>query len=446
MLSALACLGRHTVTGHIATSGHQFDDWSADYRLYSKERLDSKTLFDPIRHEILNHLDAKSPAVVALDDTRLKKWSKHTPGVRYRRDPLGPKFRTNLILSQRFIQASMGWSNEQGQVRMIPIDFCHAPTVVKPKKNADESVWKAYWQAKKEHVLSRVGANRIRMIRQALDEREGMKDRRLCTVVDGGYTNGTFLKNLPERTDVIGRIRGDAKLYFLPDRNKKYGRRRVYGNPAPTPEQLRKDESVPWKEIMAFACGKEHCFRIKTISPVRWRSTGKTHDFRIVVIAPLGLRFGRNSRGMYKRPGYLVCTNTTMSLHDILQFYLWRWDIEVNFRDEKTLLGVGQAQVHHPKSVESVPALSVAAYAALLTAATDLYGFNSKFSSLPSPKWQQYQPMRASTQRLISQLRNDLWGHAIHFSHFADMGYKDTKSVKCHPELHSALFYGAASY
>jgi hypothetical protein len=77
---------------------------------------------------------------------------------------------------------------------------------------------------------------------------------------------------------------------------------------------------------------------------------------------------------LYRKPSFLICTDPDASIREILHAYLWRWDIEVNFRDEKTLLGVGQAQVRDERSVEYVPALAVAAYAMLLTSATQAYG------------------------------------------------------------------------
>jgi hypothetical protein len=45
---------------------------------------------------------------------------------------------------------------------------------------------------------------------------------------------------------------------------------------------------------------------------------------------------------LYRQPAYLLCTDPQMALQEFLQLFLWRWDIEVNFRNEKTLLGVGQ--------------------------------------------------------------------------------------------------------
>jgi hypothetical protein len=107
VLSALCCLGRHTLTGHIATAGRQFADWSADYRLFSQERVDPEAMFQELQQALIQALPAAEPVVVALDDTRLKKSSKRTPGVSYARDPLGPPFHTNLILAQRFIPQSL---------------------------------------------------------------------------------------------------------------------------------------------------------------------------------------------------------------------------------------------------------------------------------------------------------------------------------------------------
>jgi hypothetical protein len=44
----------------------------------------------------------------------------------------------------------------------------------------------------------------------------------------------------------------------------------------------------------------------------------------------------------------------------LLQAYFDRWGIEVNHREEKDILGVGQAQVWNEQSVSNVPALGVA--------------------------------------------------------------------------------------
>ncbi len=47
-LSQLGCLGRHTITGLLCSSGRQFLDWSADYRFFSKDPWQPQRLFEPI--------------------------------------------------------------------------------------------------------------------------------------------------------------------------------------------------------------------------------------------------------------------------------------------------------------------------------------------------------------------------------------------------------------
>jgi hypothetical protein len=52
-----------------------------------------------------------------------------------------------------------------------------------------------------------------------------------------------------------------------------------------------------------------------------------------------------------------------VALRDGLQYcrsaYLWRWEIEVNFREEKTLIGCGQSQVRTFKKMSNPFAAAV---------------------------------------------------------------------------------------
>ena len=391
MLSSLVCLGRHTITGLLHAAGGSFQDWSALYRVFSQSRLDSEALFAAVRRGVVAQLRPGEPLVVALDDSLRPKRGTKTPGVAWRRDPLGPPFQTNLIRAQRVLEISAavpGGADRQA-ARLIPLDFQHAPTPPKPRKNASAQQRRQYREASRKASLARRGAARLHQLRQNLDQQPDT-DRRLEVVVDGRFTNCVLLKNLPPRTVLIGCLRQDAKLYQLPSvRGAATGRRRCYGQRAPTPEQLRQDDGVPWERVTAYAAGQLHAFRIKTLAPVRWRPAGGQANLRLVVIAPLGYRPRKGSRLLYRRPAYLIATDTAMSPQQIVQHYLWRWDIEVNFRDQKTLLGVGQAQVRHPRSVEAVPQLLVAAYAGLLLAARQAYGPAGFPDALPPPKWRQ---------------------------------------------------------
>ncbi len=444
LLSQLLCLGRHTVTGLLGTSGRLFCDWSADYRMYSDDRVDPEALFLPVRQSLTKRLDDARPLVVAMDDTRVRKSGRKTHGVKYTRDPLGPPFHVNLIKAQRFLQISMACAAHNGMARMIPIDFVHAPAPQKPRRNADEQAHALYRQAQRDMALPNVGAQRLHALRENMDA-ESQADRPLWAVVDGGYTNGTLLKHLPPRTTLVGRIRSDAKLYDLPETSASgRGRKLVYGKRAPTPEELRQDHTVPWQRVRAFAAGKMHDFKIKILRSLRWRPAGQAHNRCLIVIAPLGYRLTKHSRMIYRRPAFLICTDPDADIQQVIQAYVWRWDIEVNFRDEKTILGVGQAQVRKPKAVENVPALAVAAYAMLLTAAATTYGPAGQPDTLPAPKWQNKETARASTQTLLQHLRHEVWAQSLNFSGFMSSHAPNPKPEKVQNCLPNALFYAMA--
>lgn len=441
VLSQLLCLGRHTLTGVLGASGRLFCDWSADYRMYARRRIEPEDLFTPVRQAVTATLAEAAPLVAALDDTRLPKTGRKTCGAAYTRDPLGPPFHVNLIKAQRFVQLSAACPAGNGAARMIPVDFVHAPAPQRPGPDADEQARERFRETRRETALPRVGSDRLNALRSAMD-RDGQNGRPLWAVVDGGYTNRTFIKRLPERTVSVGRIRADAKLYETPaPAEGRTGRRRDYGERAPTPEQLRTDASVPWTPVGTFAAGRAHIFKIKTLAPLRWRPAGKGRDLRLIVIAPLGYRLTKGARTLYRKPAFLICTDPDAPVQEILQAYLWRWDIEVNFRDEKTLLGVGQAQVRDAHSVENVPALAVAAYAMLLTSATQAYGPSGGPDALPAPKWRRKKTLRASTQSLLQHLRHEVWAEAVRFSSFVSPQDLDAKPQKLDNALGSALFY-----
>jgi len=222
-------------------------------------------------------------------------------------------------------------------------------------------------------------------LRQQLDQDSGSAQRPLEVVVDGRFTNRVVLRQLPANTVLIGRVRKDAKLYHLPAPPPPgaRGRGRLYGERAPTPEQLRRDEDVEWETVEAWAAGKVHRFRVKTLSPLRWRPAGGQRNLRLVVIAPLAYRPRPGSKLLYRQPAYLIVSDPHLSLQSIVRHYVRRWEIEVNFRDEKTLLGVGEAQVRHPRSVAEVPRMIVAAYSWLLLAARRAGEAEASAAALP---------------------------------------------------------------
>ncbi len=446
-MSSLLCLGRHTVTGLLTTCGLEFQDWSAEYRLFSRHRWPAADIFAVIRRAVLAALPPQAPFAVAIDDSLLRKTGLRIPGVGWRRDPLGPRFQTNFVRAQRVLQFSAAFPLNDTS-RLIPIWFQHAPTPVKPSRKASDEQWKPYRQAAQQTRLPLLAAQQAAALRQALDAEPDGPQRPLHLWVDGGYTNGTLLKKLPPRTTLVGRIRQDAKLYFPPEpppAAAQRGRPRHYGPPAPTPEQLRQDDSIPWTALDVSLSGAPHTMRVKRLAPILWRTAGLIHTLQLVVIAPVGYRLRQHSKLLYRQPAFLICTDPALDLRTVVQGYVQRWGIEVNFREEKTLLGLGQAQVRNAHSVEGVPALQVASYAMLLLATLRSANDEIQPDRLPLPKWAAHTASpHFSTQRAINQLRAEVWGRGLglsNFSGFTTRSPPEAKPEKFVPDLQSAVLY-----
>lgn len=447
MLGALLCPERLTVTNLICTHGGQQQDWSAHYRLYSQERVDEEVLFDEVRNELLAVLPVHKPLVVALDDTLVRKSGTHIAGVGWKRDPLGPAFQTNLVRGQRYLQFSAAWPLEggQGAARMVPVGFFHAPGAPKPAKDANDQELQLHRERKQQMSLNTRTLEQMQKLRQSCPA-----ERPILYSGDGSYTNAAVLRGLPAGTVYLGRMRKDAVLHHLPVSRPEgaNGRPSSYGTLAPTPEQLRTDEAVPWSRVEAFAAGKVHSFRIKTLGPVLWRKAGAKLPVRIVVIAPLGYRLRQGSKLLYRQPACLLCTDPGLPLEELLQYYLWRWGIEVNFREQKSLIGTGEAQVRSAASNQHLPAVTVAAYAMLQTAALRLHQRQEGLAVLQPPCWrtaaQRDKAAGAlpSTGDLLRLLRYETWAGALRpgtLFHFATQTKPDTTPEKPPPPLRPSL-------
>ena len=175
-----------------------------------------------------------------------------------------------------------------------------------------------------------------------------------------------------------------------------------------------------------------------------WRAAGAPLTRQLVVIAPQGYRLRQRSKLLYRQPAFLLCTDENLAPPILIDTYLQRWGVEVNFREEKTVPGVGQAQVRSTRSVESAPAFSVAAYALLLLATHRAFPASAP-DRLPRPKWSQTSlPDHISTQQALQQLRAEVWCRGLgleHFSGFAPPHLPNTKPQKFSFPLESAARY-----
>ncbi len=428
-------LGRHTVTAALTTQGRQHRDWSADYRVYSAGRLKADLLLGAVLERALASQPDGSRIWLALDDSTPRKSGRKIPLSAWRRDPLSPPFAINFQWGQRVLQTSVLWPEARGGARALPVAW--DILLNRPSKKQQ-----AQWEPATVREAQRQANVNEAAVRQCTGLAQQIA-RRVVVAVDGRFANKTFLRRLPAFWSAVARIRKDTRLFHPPPAQPAHpGRPGFYGPAAPRPEQLRQDPDHPWQRVRVHAAGRDHDMKIKTLGPLRSTLTGSA-DGRLIIIAPLGYRLHAGAKLLYRQPAYLWITDPQLSLQEAVQGYVWRWEEEVNFRDEKTLLGVGQAQVRHPQSVARVPAWQVAAYSALLCCAQSLG--QDGIPPLPRPKWQGKQPpRRPSTATLINQLRYDAWASAISpdsLRGFWSQTHPDQKPTQSPTSLPAAIFF-----
>ena len=187
------------------------------------------------------------------------------------------------------------------------------------------------------------------------------------------YSNRTFFQGLPERTHAAARTHKDAALRaYLPPEQRRGARK--YGSELPTPWAYLHDPNLAWQSLPVFVAGKIRTLQYKEVPLLCWPKVTQARPMRLHVIKAAGYRLRQGSKLLYREPAFLMTTDLTTPAAELIAAYLVRWEVEVNFRDEKSLLGVGQAQVRSPRSVERASALLVAAYAMLLWSSIRAFG------------------------------------------------------------------------
>lgn len=404
----LCGVGKRTVTRAISFQGNTQKDWSADYKVFSRSPWQPRALFHPILEQGIQQQGLER-IVISTDDTRVWRNGKHVPDTQWHRDPLGPPFQTNLCWGHRFLQASLVLplylQDGQSSARSIPIRFEMAPTVKKPGQRATEKDQAEYRRLKKEQNLSVQFVHLTREVRQHLNQ-TGHRDKRLFQVGDGSFCNRTVLREDWEAQNVAVVVRC-RKDIVLCKRAPGKGRR-FYGQTKFTPQQVRRrDSRAQWQKALIFHGGCYRQVRFKEVTKIYWQGGARKRPVRLLVVAPVGYRTSKNGRPYYRQPAYLLTTDLTTDALVLLQAYFDRWGIEVNHRDEKEILGVGQAQVWNEQSVSKVPALLVAMYSWLLLAGLKCYGPRRTQVYAPLPKWRRG-AKRPSCLDLVTLLRKQL--------------------------------------
>jgi hypothetical protein len=267
-LGSLVCLGRRCLSRIIWTHGGQQRSWSSEYFLHSRCQWEPQALFATVLRRARAYCPGRLVGV-AVDDTRLRKTGRVIPQAFYQRDPLSPPFHVNLMRGLRFLQASLLvplHRRANASCRALPIRFEEAAPLKKPSRKASAETRQEYKRMSKLHNLSQRFVQTLTPLRQALDQAGG-SHQILVLALDGSFCNRTCFRAPRDRTEFIARARKDARLGGRAPQPS----RRFYALETFTPDEVRQDDSSPWRQTKLFYGGKRRKIRYKEVPQVYWR-------------------------------------------------------------------------------------------------------------------------------------------------------------------------------
>jgi DDE superfamily endonuclease len=171
-----------------------------------------------------------------------------------------------------------------------------------------------------------------------LQFRRWLPERRLVLVADSGYAALEFLGRLTHRKQAITcitRLRLDARLYALaPPRHRgQMGRPRRKGIRLPSLQQRLTDRKTVWHRLTVphwYGAGPR-TIQIATGAAVWYRVGLPVVPIRWVLIRDPQQQF---------RPQALLCTDAQIAPWQIVQWFVWRWQLETTYAEVRAHLGV----------------------------------------------------------------------------------------------------------
>jgi hypothetical protein len=408
IIFAILCVaGRHTVTSMLYFFKMDDSNWCPLYRLFSRARWNPEFCYNEVLKTALKkHLSKckKNEIVFSLDDFKVEKTGKTIPGTRYILDPKSPAFNTNLVWGHRYLHGTIViYRKKRGRwhaAKSISVKLQLAPHIRKPGKKATAEDWETYKKEKEEHNLSKYAVLIINELRRLCDE-FGYEDKDVFIVADGGYCNKNILRKCPKRVELILRCRKDAKLC-----EKSTEKRKFYDSRTFTPNEIYKDSSISEKVGCFFYGRNTRRLKYKQKPNIYWQTGTQKRPMRCIIVHGVPYRKKKSGYTSYREPMYLLTTDLESDVRTLIQFYFYRWEIEVTHREIKNDLGIGQPQVWNEKSVERCPKV-IALANSIIHLAHYLLEEKDNDAYLSPPKWYQTRT-RISLEYLRRRIRNEV--------------------------------------
>lgn len=323
LVGAILCPAERTVTAVLRVMGLSSEKHFQNYHRVLNRAVWSSREASRILLGLLIQAFARSgPVILGLDDTIERRRGAKIKAKGIYRDPV-------RSTHSHFVKASgLRWLS---LMLLAPIPWAQRVwalpflTVLAPSER--------YYKGKpRKHKKLTQWAQQM-----VLQARRWLPKRFLVVVADSSFAVIDLLwqvRQLKNPICMITRLRLDAALYEPAKATLgARGRPRKKGQRLPTLETIAGDQQTRWKRltVQQWYGEKKRMIEITSNTAV-WYHTGHP---------PLPIRWVivRDPKQIFKTQA-LLCTDTTISAEQIVQWFVRRWQVEVTFHEVRTHLGV----------------------------------------------------------------------------------------------------------
>lgn len=339
LVGAILCQGKRTISSVLRILGlSKVKNFGKYHRVLSRANWSSLRCSEILLHQLLKLLLPGDKLVFGIDETIEQRWGRKISkrGI-YRDSVRSSKSHVVKCSGLRWLcvmlLVDVPWA---ARVWALPFLSTLAPSKGYAQK-----------QGKIHKTVTQRAAQLISLIKHWLSDRE------IIVVGDNSYACMELLNRVCELATVIATMRMDAALYDFvsPRLPGQRGPNRKKGDKLPKLTEVLENPQTVWQmititewyghtnKVMKVTTGTALWYRAgKPVIPLRW----------VLLCDP----------DQKLEPRAILCTDLSLSLKEIVTYYVRRWSVEVTFEEVRKHLGVGTQRQWSDKAIErTTPAL-----------------------------------------------------------------------------------------
>jgi len=396
LIGAILAPGKRTVTSVLRVMGLSDEAHFQNYhRALNRAVWNCRHAGLVLLRMLLTAFVPSGPLVLGLDDTIERRWGARIRARGIYRDPVRSSDShfvktSGLRWLSLMLLAEIPWA---GRVWALPFLTALAPS-------------QRYWQ--KEGHKPKLLTDWARQL--VLQVQRWFPNRTLVVVTDGAFAALQLLSQWAARRRpivCITRLRLDARLFRPAPPRKKgaMGRPRLVGTRLPSLHHVLANRRTKWQRLFVNDWyGQGRRLVELTSGTAVWYHTG---------LPPVPIRWVlvRDPKGKFETRA-LLCTQLDQHPRQILQWFLWRWQVEVTFQEVRNHLGVEtQRQWSDLAIARTTPVLL-----GLFSIVTLLAHRLARNGQLPIRQAAWYTKTQATFSDAIAAVRQQLWHPANFFT------------------------------